>query len=288
MFIGLVSFSTVAARFVIKNTNKFFGTSFAPFSTKKIHAGNISDIGVDQNDSIINPLQSLCHYIVAMNSYLSNDRSISDVDQEKIIDLMSQVRLNDLGLEPFPQILSRYGLVDEGDIKNNKRFSACMNIISRKEYQIAVFLLKRGCFLPLHDHPSMTVLTKIVAGELRLRSYSKKNNNNQSSGIFSSRIEAIDEGEFVKNETSRGWTLTATDKNYHEIVAMEDSVMLDVFLPPYDSNLDRECNYYRVENISSSSDDQTKKIVNLVSINSASINKYLPFSIPYRGYTPTI
>ncbi|KAJ3122984.1 hypothetical protein HK100_011755 [Physocladia obscura] len=45
------------------------------------------------------------------------------------------------------------------------------NIHETQDFEIGLFVLKRGATMPIHDHPGMTVFTKLVYGELHIKKY---------------------------------------------------------------------------------------------------------------------
>ena len=80
--------------------------------------------------------------------------------------------------EPGPQIdalLNAMSAVDAAalNIDDVQRPGACtyLGIVENDEYAIAAFILKPGATIPLHDHPGMTVLSKLLFGSLRVTSY---------------------------------------------------------------------------------------------------------------------
>ncbi len=42
-----------------------------------------------------------------------------------------------------------------------------------EDYQLALFFIKKGVTMPLHDHPNMTVFFRLVFGELKYYGYDK-------------------------------------------------------------------------------------------------------------------
>jgi hypothetical protein len=99
------------------------------------HLLSVPDIGTDQADlSMESPYLQTC------------------------LGLMNQLRLEHLGLS-------------ENGVNSVKR-SCCMNIVSTGQFDLTVFILPSGSVIPLHDHPNMAVLSKVLCGELHVNSYS--------------------------------------------------------------------------------------------------------------------
>jgi len=125
-----------------------------------------------------------------------------------------------------------------------------------EDYTIALFVLPKYTYLPLHDHPHMTVLSKILCGQVYWRAFDWETNDatdrNPTSSFsnlfnFSRRTErrrkakirfaeVIEEGRMLQLGPSEG--------NIHAIKALKYSIMLDVLAPPYSEFDERYCTYY--------------------------------------------
>lgn len=70
---------------------------------------------------------------------------------------MNEITLQDLGMD-----VSDLNAIED---------SQCMNISINSQFHITAFLIPKGSSLPLHDHPNMTVLSKVICGELQMRSF---------------------------------------------------------------------------------------------------------------------
>lgn len=108
-------------------------------------------------------------------------------------------------------------------------------LYERPELCLCVFGLARGTGLPLHDHPGMVAITRIFQGRLKFKfaDLTKKEREN----VFSYR-------QVSAGEVSAPGVLALTPAmgNLHQFVAMENTVMLDVFIPNYSSL--RDVTYY--------------------------------------------
>lgn len=157
--------------------------------------------------------------------------------------------------------LSEVGL-DKYDLSSLKE-SICMSIYSSKKFDISLFIVPAGLAMPLHDHPNMAVLSKLLLGSALCTSYTKLQPMSTPAS-HPVKLEHTDnasipiDGPFfkrdvkIKDADSDAWYLTPTDGNIHAIHALKADppsdktppvVMLDVLLPPYDS-LTRPCRFY--------------------------------------------
>ena len=177
------------------------------------------------------------------------------------LEAMNTITLSDLGL-------------DEAYVLNAKN-NVCMNIVNAPEFDIQIFVIPKGQKLPLHDHPSMAVLSKVISGTLSIQSFSPAklvSCGELSTGKADLVLQAI------RTCADSAWLLTPFDGNVHELEAKETSIVLDVLMPPY-SEGDRPCNFYR----SVMKDDCWF----LESIPPPP-NRLLPTSVQYSGQRPIL
>jgi len=142
--------------------------------------------------------------------------------------------------KPGPQIdalLTAMSAVDAAalSIDDVQRPGACtyLGIVEHADYAIATFVLAPHARIPLHDHPNMTVLSRVVRGSLRVTSFDvgADGKARRSSSIMTSADGPA--------------ALFPCQDNVHEFVAGADgAVVLDVIVPPYDEDAGRACHYF--------------------------------------------
>ena len=140
-------------------------------------------------------------------------------------------------------------------------------------YTLGIFVFPPNATIPLHDHPNMTVLSRVLYGDLRVKAFDnisvgnmgEPNESNETSVFFGRWIKRIVSstipsllGKYhkkgsiraVENETLK---LVAPDVtmlypslgNIHEFTAGKNgAAVLDVLLPPYNRDHDRDCTHY--------------------------------------------
>ncbi|TPX67950.1 hypothetical protein SpCBS45565_g03502 [Spizellomyces sp. 'palustris'] len=123
-------------------------------------------------------------------------------------------------------------------------------------YTMCVFVLKRGTTMPTHDHPKMTVFSKIISGDLHVRTYEfAKGSTAQAHVVVDPRTGDLVQARPTKAGLNR--IISASDPeslllirpeggpNMHSFTAVsEEVVLLDIIGPPYNSE-DRPCTYFR-------------------------------------------
>jgi len=88
----------------------------------------------------------------------------------------------------------------------------------------------------------------------------------------------------IKTPEDAAWHLTASFGNVHSFTAKEATVVLDVLMPPYKHDGDRDCRYYRVEEDFGGSANEASQAVLLREVPEPM--RRLPSYYPYPGPVP--
>lgn len=103
--------------------------------------------------------------------------------------------------------------------------------------EVAVFALSAGDEIPLHDHPGMTVLQRVLRGAVALDAWDLLDPAGASH-------RARHVGSTVADVASGTLSLGPTRANLHRVRALTDAVFVDVLTPPYGEG--RRCSEWRV------------------------------------------
>ncbi|XP_076104835.1 2-aminoethanethiol dioxygenase-like [Mytilus galloprovincialis] len=121
---------------------------------------------------------------------------------------------------------------------------------------MAIFIIRDGCKIPLHDHPGMYGFCKVIHGSARMKSFSDPQNfvGNPPENIASkirpylrqSIKPVILEEESIFSSDDNCCVVTPNHGTYHELVAVNGPVaFLDILAPSYDhASGARICQYY--------------------------------------------
>lgn len=112
---------------------------------------------------------------------------------------------------------------------------------------MCVFIVKPGAVLPLHDHPFMLGIMKLLHGKLRIKNF---NSADFRKGIKPDHlhIKAYHGKESILTKDSEIQVLQPKQGDIHEISALPDSygVFLDILAPSYNlSSPYCDCRYYK-------------------------------------------
>ncbi|KAF7272719.1 2-aminoethanethiol dioxygenase [Rhynchophorus ferrugineus] len=137
---------------------------------------------------------------------------------------------------------------------------SCIGIFEDDQVSMGIFILKPNGKLPLHNHPQMHGLIKVIAGQVKIVSYSLNTEktkevdqkgiqdddsvcirHRQKHGIVTAELTGVT----IANSSSPTCTLEPDFKNLHEIQSLDGpAAFLDILAPPYDYPIARHCSYY--------------------------------------------
>lgn len=123
-----------------------------------------------------------------------------------------------------------------------------LHIHDEEAFSIGIFVLPPKAQLPLHDHPGMSVLSRILYGGLTVRS-------------FDFLGDPSEDAQRMAEETGCKWAVARNEAiltgpsttalypdwgNIHEFTAHDahGCAIFDILTPPYNASLGRDCTYY--------------------------------------------
>ncbi|XP_057973917.1 plant cysteine oxidase 1-like [Malania oleifera] len=109
-------------------------------------------------------------------------------------------------------------------------------------FSIGVFCFPAGGSFPLHDHPGMTVLSKLLYGSMYIKAYDWVKVNNSSYrkiGLGSRVVDGI-----FNSPCEPSILFPKSGGNIHSFTAVTPCAILDVLSPPYSEELGRPSTYF--------------------------------------------
>ncbi|XP_010242380.1 PREDICTED: plant cysteine oxidase 2 isoform X2 [Nelumbo nucifera] len=129
-----------------------------------------------------------------------------------------------------------------------------LHLYECNKFSIGIFCLPPSAVIPLHNHPGMTVFSKLLFGTMHIKSYdwvtdvphSTNQNPNpsncQPTGIRLAKIKT--DSDFTA-PCNTSILYPAAGGNMHCFTAITSCAVLDVLGPPYSDPEGRHCTYYR-------------------------------------------
>ncbi|VDQ06805.1 unnamed protein product [Trichobilharzia regenti] len=130
---------------------------------------------------------------------------------------------------------------------------AYVHIMENEVFSMGIFILRPGSRIPLHDHPGMFGILKVLIGSVRCRSFTRlknvKSNDlkdyipslsvfNDSKWQLTDLIIAKPHQDTVLSPDHSPCLLSPVEGNLHEITPVDGpAVFIDILAPPYDHDL---------------------------------------------------
>ncbi|XP_055373195.1 2-aminoethanethiol dioxygenase [Condylostylus longicornis] len=170
-------------------------------------------------------------------------------------ELVDQLSISDVGLDSDL-------VTEESFDKPLKAPCTFVDIFENSRIKMSVFILRGDYKMPLHDHPVMHGILKVLSGKVIVQSYSKIAKNSDIDPLYdinTFQIDVIKENPLIIDSDSKCAVLTPTEKNFHEITAIENvAAFFDILSPPYDANIPiygpRPCSFYRKKSLENEND----------------------------------
>ncbi|XP_015879371.1 plant cysteine oxidase 2 [Ziziphus jujuba] len=128
-----------------------------------------------------------------------------------------------------------------------------LHLYECEKFSMGIFCLPPSGVIPLHNHPGMTVFSKILFGKMHIKSYDWAVDVpcNASTHVNSTQISSSDV-RLAKVKADSDFTAScktsilypADGGNMHCFTAVTACAVLDVLGPPYSDSDGRHCTYY--------------------------------------------
>ncbi|XP_051927249.1 2-aminoethanethiol (cysteamine) dioxygenase a [Hippocampus zosterae] len=183
----------------------------------------------------------------------NGDSKVFAEKQAKLISLVTALRAPDLRIAP-PKNKSTSGTSEPETPP-----VTYMHICETDVFSIGIFLLRTGASIPLHDHPGMNGMLKVLYGKVSVSCFDKLESGQTVSAAlprFETPVAPFQNASLRRSvlrsvaeysENSGPCLLTPLRDNLHQIDAIDGpAAFLDILAPPYDPDDGRDCHYYKV------------------------------------------
>ncbi|XP_031179840.1 2-aminoethanethiol (cysteamine) dioxygenase a [Sander lucioperca] len=188
-----------------------------------------------------------------LKSSANGDNKLVTDQHNELISLMTAVRAADLKIAP------RKTKRSSGAAGLHNPPVTYMHICETEVFSMGVFLLRTGASIPLHDHPGMNGMLKVLYGKVSVRCFDKLEDTLTVSTVppdfepalapsqMASQWRSVLRSVVEYSENSGPCLLTPLRDNLHQIDTVEGpAAFLDILAPPYNPDDGRDCHYYKV------------------------------------------
>ncbi|KAJ4721307.1 Plant cysteine oxidase 2-like [Melia azedarach] len=170
----------------------------------------------------------------------------SPFDVQKLCRILDNMKPEDVGLSS--KLLQFFSATDRTPIVTSTTIHKCKN------FSLCLFFLPPTAVIPLHNHPEMTVFSKLLLGTMHIKSYDWVDpidlNFSPPSGQ-SKLAKLVSDSDFTA-PCDTSVLYPTTGGNIHEFTAITTCAVLDVLGPPYSKDDGRDCSHYKELSLSSS------------------------------------
>ncbi|KAK9270965.1 hypothetical protein L1049_026553 [Liquidambar formosana] len=117
-----------------------------------------------------------------------------------------------------------------------------IHIYECDDFSIGVFCFPAGGVFPLHDHPRMTVLSKLLYGSVYVKAYDWVKVDNSSCRTIGLAGTVID--QIFSAPCDPTVLFPRSGGNIHSFTALTPCAILDVLSPPYSEEFGRPSTYF--------------------------------------------
>ncbi|KAL3655289.1 hypothetical protein CASFOL_001075 [Castilleja foliolosa] len=190
----------------------------------------------------------------------------SSIAIQKLSSLLDTIGPADVGLSDASKEDNRghgpFGIVSFNRVDRWAQPLTYVDIHEGESFTMCIFCFPTSSVIPLHDHPGMTVLSKVLYGSLHVKAY------DWVEPACIRKIQATDHSEVRLAKLAVDKVLTApcstsvlyprSGGNLHSFTAVTPCAILDILAPPYNELAGRRCSYYRDYPCSSLSSDDNE------------------------------
>ncbi|XVE68058.1 hypothetical protein DITRI_Ditri09bG0038500 [Diplodiscus trichospermus] len=166
---------------------------------------------------------------------------------EQLRAVLDEIQLEDVGLYPQMPFFSP-------PVTRRAPKITYLHIYECEKFSMGIFCLPPSGVLPLHNHPGMTVFSKLLFGTMHIKSYDWVVDvpSNASAAADPSQTVQHPEVRLAKVKVDSDFTspcnasilYPAEGGNMHRFTAVTACAVLDVLGPPYSEDEGRPCTYY--------------------------------------------
>ncbi|XP_057437751.1 plant cysteine oxidase 2-like [Lotus japonicus] len=166
----------------------------------------------------------------------------SPQDVQKMCHILDDIRPGDFGLSRDLQFFKPGNIIKENQRVTYTTVYKCAN------FSLCIFFIPEKGVIPLHNHPGMTVFSKLLLGQMHIKSYDwvvPEASDNLLEQTTKLRLAKLKADNVFTAPCDTSVLYPTTGGNIHEFTAITPCAVLDVIGPPYSKEDGRDCSYYR-------------------------------------------
>lgn len=215
------------------------------------------------------PLETVARLAWSTFKSSVNDKSALLPKVLKVRDVAAVLKIEDVGITE-----SQLKQLDPERSHGWEAISAPVGFVEVFEddiLAIGAFLLKEYAVLPMHNHPTMYGVLKVIHGRVKIKSFDllEKNRDEKIPHFLTAdsqpsfedvrKLKFRSESEYTTD--SEPCLVTPSEGNIHRVEAVGGpAVFIDFISPPYNPQLGRDCDYFQELHVAHNQEDEDSKI----------------------------
>ncbi|KAL2250908.1 plant cysteine oxidase 1 [Sesamum indicum] len=166
----------------------------------------------------------------------------SPTDVRKLCRILDVMKPEDVGLSRDLQFFKPRSHEVEGTPRvTSATIYKCQN------FELCIFFLPATAVIPLHNHPEMTVFSKLLLGTMHIKAYDwvDPHDSDYLTSPTKSRLAKLKADATFTAPCDTSVLYPTSGGNIHEFTAITPCAVLDVIGPPYSKDDGRDCSHYR-------------------------------------------
>ncbi|KAF3437944.1 hypothetical protein FNV43_RR20700 [Rhamnella rubrinervis] len=167
---------------------------------------------------------------------------------QKLCSLLETLGPSDVGLREENQDDDRgHGFFGFDQLNRVVRWAqpiTYLDIYESDSFTMCIFCFPTSSVIPLHDHPGMTVFSKILYGSLHVKAYDWVEPAVIREGKKQVRLAKVVVDKVLTAPWGTSVLYPKSGGNLHCFTAVTPCAVLDVLTPPYREDAGRKCTYY--------------------------------------------